>query len=182
MSKPRLLVHACCAPDGLYVMGLLRDEYEATAFFYNPNIFPAEEYGRRLQDVEKAGRLKGFPLIVEPRDHERWLEMTRKFKDEPEMGRRCDICYALRLNRAGRVAACRGFDMFTTVMSLSPHKNAESLNRIGRMLGGKHGVTFLEADFKKKDGFNKSVSLSRGLDLYRQDYCGCPYSRRPPRP
>jgi predicted adenine nucleotide alpha hydrolase (AANH) superfamily ATPase len=106
--------------------------------------------------------------------------MTLRFKDEPEMGRRCDICYAARLDRAGRVAACRGFDLFTTVMSLSPHKNAKSLNRIGRMLGRKHGIEFLEADFKKKGGFNKSVLLSRGLDLYRQDYCGCSFSRRQP--
>jgi len=180
MTKPRLLVHTCCAPDGLYVMDLLRDEYEASAYFYNPNIFPAEEYGRRLEDAERVARLKGFPLVVDAWDHERWLRMTLRFKDEPEMGRRCDICYAARLDRTGRVAACRGFELFTTVMSLSPHKNAKSLNRIGRMLGRKHGVGFLEADFKKKDGFHKSVRLSRSLDLYRQDYCGCSFSRRQP--
>jgi predicted adenine nucleotide alpha hydrolase (AANH) superfamily ATPase len=182
MSKPRLLVHICCAPDGLYVMDLLRDDYEASGFFYNPNIFPAEEHARRLQDTEKVSRLKGFPLLVEEPEHSRWLDQTRRFKDEPEKGRRCDICYALRLERTARVAAGRGFDMFTTVMSLSPWKKAATLNRIGRMLGRKHGLGFLEADFKKKDGFNRSVALSRGLDLYRQDYCGCPYSRRPARP
>lgn len=182
MSKPKILVHICCAPDGLYVMDVLREDYEPVGFFYNPNIHPAEEYRRRLEDAERVCRLKGFPLIVGARDEDRWLELTRKFKDEPEMGRRCDVCYALRLERTGRVAACQGFDLFTTVMSLSPHKKAESINRIGRMFGRRHGLSFLEANFKKQDGFRKSVALSRGLDLYRQDYCGCLYSIRPQKP
>jgi predicted adenine nucleotide alpha hydrolase (AANH) superfamily ATPase len=179
MGKPMLLVHICCAPDGLYVMDLLKDEYDAVGLFYNPNIFPVEEYDRRLQDAEKVGRLRGFPVVRGPRDHAMWLTITQKFKDEPERGRRCDICYAMRLNRTARIAAGRGFDFYTTVMSLSPWKKAESLNRIGGMLGRKHGLTFIEADFKKKDGFLKSVEMSKSIDLYRQDYCGCPYSRGP---
>ncbi len=182
MSKPRVLVHMCCAPDGLYVMDLLRADHEPAGFFYNPNIQPAEEYRRRLEDAEKVCRLKGFELIVGPRDEDRWLELTRKFQAEPEMGRRCDVCYAVRLEQAARVAACRGFDLFTTVMSLSPHKKADVLNRIGRMFGRRHGVPFLEANFKKKGGFDKSVAMSRGLDLYRQDYCGCRYSIRTTKP
>ncbi len=182
MSKPRVLVHICCAPDGLYVMDLLRAEYEPAGFFYNPNIHPEEEYRRRLEDAEKVCRLKSFELIVGARDEARWLELTRKFSSEPEMGRRCDVCYAMRLDQTGRVAACRGFDLFTTVMSLSPHKKADVLNRIGRMFGRRHGLEFLEANFKKKDGFNKSVAMSRGIELYRQDYCGCRYSIRTGRP
>lgn len=182
MTKPRILVHICCAPDGLYVMDILSRDYQPVGFFYNPNIHPAEEYRRRREDAERICHLKGFPLIVDAWDEDRWLALTRKFKDEPEMGRRCDVCYALRLLRTGQVAACRGFDLFTTVMSLSPHKKAQSLNRIGRMFGRRLGLSFLEADFKKKDGFGKSVALSRGLDLYRQDYCGCLYSIPPKKP
>jgi len=177
MAKPTVLVHICCAPDGLFVMDLLKDDYDAAGFFYNPNIFPAEEYDKRLQDAENIGRLRGFPMVRGPREHELWLKLTKKFKAEPEMGRRCDVCYAIRLNRTARIAAGRGFDLFTTVMSLSPWKKAASLNRTGTMLGRRHGIPFIEADFKKKDGFRRSVELSKSYNLYRQDYCGCPYSR-----
>ncbi len=176
MPKPRILVHVCCAPDAAYVIGLLKDDYDPAAFFYNPNIHPAEEYTLRLADARKVARDLGVPLLVGPYDDARWLALTAKFKDEPEKGRRCDICYAVRLERTAIRAAAEGFDAFTTVMSLSPWKKAGALNRIGRMFGRRRGVSFLEADFKKKDGFKKSVALSRGMNLYRQDYCGCSYS------
>ena len=178
MAKPTVLVHICCAPDGLFVMDLLKEEYDAAGFFYNPNIFPTEEYDKRLQDAESIARLRGFPMVRGPRDHELWLKLTDKSKDEPEMGRRCDVCYAMRLNRTARIAAGRGFDFFATVMSLSPWKKAASLNRIGGMFGRRYGIPFIEADFKKKDGFPRSVEMSKSYNLYRQDYCGCPYSRR----
>ncbi len=176
MPKPRILVHVCCAPDAAYVIGLLRESYEPAAFFYNPNIHPETEYALRLADARRVARDLGVPLIEGDGDKSRWLAMTAKFKDEPEKGRRCDICYAMRLELTAARAAAQGFEAFTTVMSLSPWKKAGALNRIGRMFGRRHGVAFLEADFKKKDGFRKSVALSRGLNLYRQDYCGCVYS------
>jgi predicted adenine nucleotide alpha hydrolase (AANH) superfamily ATPase len=179
MAMPTVLVHICCAPDALFVLDQLKDEYEAAGFFYNPNIFPTEEYDRRLQEAENIGRVRRFAVVRGARDHELWLKMTAKFKEEPEMGRRCDICYAMRLNRTARIAAGRGFDFFTTVMSVSPWKKAASLNRIGRMLGRRYGIPFIEADFKKQDGFRRSVEMSKSYNLYRQDYCGCPYSRRP---
>lgn len=178
MPKPRLLVHICCAPDAAYVIGLLKDTHEVTGFFSNPNIHPAAEYERRLEETRKVAAFLDIRLIEDDYDPSLWLKLTHKLRHEPEKGRRCDVCYALRLERTARTASSLGFDGFTTIMSLSPWKKAAVLNRIGRMFGRRCGVRFLEADFKKKDGFRKSVALSRELSLYRQDYCGCLYSRR----
>lgn len=177
MPKPRLLVHICCAPDALYVFGLLQDSYDLAGFFSNSNIQPREEYGLRLEEARRAAALAGVPLLEDAYDPEGWTRLTLKFKDEPEKGRRCDVCYAARLLRTAERAARDGFDAFATVMSLSPWKKAAVLNRIGRQFAARFGVAFLEADFKKRDGFKKSVELSRARGLYRQDYCGCLYSR-----
>ena len=173
-----ILVHICCAPDGLYVMDLLKRHFSATGFFYNPNIHPREEYNLRLAETQRVAALAGFELLEDRWDVDRWKKITEKFKHEPEKGRRCDICYAMRLSRTAFKAAELGFDMFTTVMSLSPWKKADTLNRQGRMLGRKHGLEFLEANFKKKDGFRKSIIMSRDLKIHRQNYCGCLYSIR----
>jgi len=171
-----MLVHICCAPDALYVMNLLQENYDASGYFYNPNIHPSKEYQLRLEETRKVARTLNFELIEEVYDDSRWLEITKKFKDEPEKGKRCDICYAMRLERTARKASELGFDIFTTVMSLSPWKKADVLNRVGRMLAHRHGIDFLEANFKKKDGFKKSIELSTLHNLYRQNYCGCLYS------
>jgi predicted adenine nucleotide alpha hydrolase (AANH) superfamily ATPase len=176
MAKPRILVHVCCAPDALYVLGLLQADHEVAAFFSNSNIHPPEEYALRLEEARKVARTLGVPLVEDDYDPDGWLALTAKFRDEPEKGRRCDVCYASRLRRTAVSAARLGFDVFATVMSLSPWKKAAVINRIGRQFGKRHGVRFLEADFKKKDGFKKSVDLSRDHGLYRQDYCGCLYS------
>ena len=176
MTKPTILVHVCCAPDALYVLRLLQDEYDVTAFFTNSNIQPEEEYVKRLEEARKVARLLGVPLLEDGYDAGRWLRFTCKFKDEQEKGRRCDVCYALRLQRTAETASGQGFDIFATVMSLSPWKKAAVINRIGRQFGKRYGLRFLEADFKKKNGFKKSVDLSRGHGLYRQNYCGCLYS------
>jgi len=178
MEKKRLLVHICCAPDGLYVMDKLMQDYDAAGYYYNPNIHPEEEYALRLREVRKVAGILGFDLIEDEYGIAVWMSATEKFKDEPEKGRRCDVCYALRLNRTARRAKELGFDGFTTVMSLSPLKKAAVLNRMGRMLAARYGIFFLEADFKKKDGFKKSVELSKKHGLYRQNYCGCLYSMR----
>jgi len=179
--RPKLLVHVCCAPDALYVLGLLRETYDVTGYFYNPNIQPPTEYELRLAETRRVAEILGLPILEGPRDFERWSEATKKFRDEPEKGRRCDVCYALRLLETARRASESGMNAFTTVMSLSPWKKADVLNRIGRMTGRRLGVGYLEADFKKKDGFRKSVALSRQHGLYRQDYCGCLFSKRPER-
>jgi len=177
VPKPRILVHVCCAPDALYVFGVLEEAYDVTGFFSNSNIQPREEYDLRLDEARRVAAAAGVALIEDEYDPDGWIALTAKFKDEPEKGRRCDVCYAARLARTAARAAREGFDAFTTVMSLSPWKKAAVMNRIGRQFAARHGLVFLEADFKKKDGFKKSVDLSRAHGLYRQDYCGCVYSR-----
>ncbi len=177
MIKPRILVHVCCAPDALYVLGELAGTAEPEAFFSNSNIHPETEYALRLEETRKVARHLGVPLHEDIYDPKGWLDLARKFKDDPEKGRRCDVCTASRLHRTAEKASREGFDAFATVMSLSPWKKADILNRIGRQFGARYGISFLEADFKKKDGFKKSIDLGKSLGLYRQDYCGCLYSR-----
>ena len=175
---PKILVHICCAPDALFVLNLLANTYDVRGYFYNPNIHPEQEHELRLEEARKVAKFLSVTLIEGDYDSEKWFAITRKFRSEPEKGTRCDICYAMRLERTAAVAAQRGFDMFTTVMSLSPLKKADVINRIGRMWAARYNVQFLEANFKKKDGFRKSVMMSKNFGLYRQNYCGCEYSRR----
>jgi len=178
MTKPKILAHICCAPDAIYVIDLLQNDYDVTGFFSNPNIWPAEEYAKRLGETRKVEQILGFELLEDVYDAAHWFEAVDAFKAAPEKGRRCDICYALRLQRAAQKAVSLGTPSFTTIMSLSPWKKADVLNRIGRMLGRKNKIHFLEANFKKKGGFEKSLELSRRHGLYRQNYCGCLYSLR----
>ena len=175
--KQRIFVHVCCAPDALYVLELLKEDYEVSAFFYNPNIHPKDEYLLRLGETKKVAETLDVNLIEGEYDKDNWLKITEKLKAEPEKGRRCDICYAIRIQRTAEKAFELGFDIFTTVMSLSPWKKADVLNRLGRMFARRYSMNFLEANFKKKDGFTKSVELSKDHGLYRQDYCGCRYSK-----
>ncbi len=172
----KILVHVCCAPDGAYVLNQLRANFEPVAFFYNPNIFPEAEYRVRFQEMERVSSWLGIPLIEEEPDFSRWEERTEIYKDEPEKGKRCDLCYAIRLEKTAEKAACLNFPLFTTVMTISPWKKSPVINSLGKEFAEKYGVSFLEADFKKKDGFLHSVALSRELGLYRQNYCGCRYS------
>ena len=178
MNKPKLLVHVCCAPDALYVLGFLKETFEVSGYFYNPNIHPPEEYDLRLKETRKVAQALNVKLFEEVYDDKRWFKITQKFKEEPEKGRRCDICYAVRLERTARKASELGFDKFATVMSLSPWKKADVLNRLGRMFARRYKMNFLEANFKKKDGFRKSVQLSKSYGLYRQNHCGCLYSKK----
>jgi len=177
-AKPALLAHVCCGPDAIYAVALLQADHEVTGLFYNPNIDPPEEYGRRLAEAEKVERILGFRLLAGDYDRPRWEKAVRAFAGEPEKGRRCDICAAIRLDRTARLALERGIPAFTTIMSVSPRKNAAAINRIGRRIAAKYGLRFLEADFKKKGGFEKSVELSRRCGLYRQNFCGCIHGRR----
>lgn len=178
-DKAKILAHLCCAPDALYVVGLLQADYEVVGYFYNPNIHPESEYLLRLEETRKVAQHLGFQLLKGPYEADYWFKLTEKFKSEPERGRRCHICYAWRLDKTAEKARQLNIPLFTTIMSISPWKSAAVLNKIGRMAGEKYKVEYLEADFKKKDGFKKSVLLSRQLGLYRQDYCGCLYSLRP---
>lgn len=177
MDRPKMLVHVCCAPDALYVFGILKENYKVSGYFYNPNIHPHEEYDLRLKEAKKIADVLKVKLIEDIYDEKRWLKITQKFKEEPEKGKRCDVCYAMRLEKTAQKASQLGFDIFTSVMSLSPWKKADVLNRIGKMFAHRYKINYLEADFKKKDGFKKSIELSKQYGLYRQGYCGCLYSK-----
>lgn len=172
----KLLLHICCAPDATHPIQILNDEYEIGAFFYNPNIHPREEYDKRLGDMRALGKEWDISLHEGEYDTDRWLSLTEDYKDEPEGGKRCEICYEMRLEGTAKNALERGYDLFGAVLTISPHKDARKINEIGRKIGEKYGVPFLESDFKKHDGFKKSVNYSKNLGLYRQKYCGCVYS------
>jgi predicted adenine nucleotide alpha hydrolase (AANH) superfamily ATPase len=177
-SLMKLLLHICCAPDATHPVQILRDEYEIDAFFYNPNIHPEGEYEKRLEDIKRLCGGWSIPLHEGEYDKDLWLELTEEHKDEPEGGKRCEICYRMRLEETAKLAAEEGYDIFGAVLTISPHKDAKKINEIGHELGKKYGVTYLESDFKKHDGFKKSVELSKELGLYRQNYCGCVYSKQ----
>ncbi len=178
-EKPRLLLHICCAPCGSYVLEYLSDYFEITLYYYNPNISPKAEFEYRLSELgrfiaETDSRLSVVAGEYEP---EKFLEIARGREAEPEGGERCFLCYRQRLLRSGEYAAAHGFDYFTTTLSISPFKNAEKLNEIGKEVSESVGVEYLFSDFKKKNGYKRSIELSRQHGLYRQDYCGCAYSK-----
>ena len=177
---PTLLLHSCCAPCSSYVLEYLSNYFGITVFYYNPNIYPDEEYEMRVREQQRF--IREFPakhpidFIEGAYDKERFYEMARGLEAVPEGGQRCFQCYELRLREAGELAKARGFDYFTTTLSISPMKNAEKLNEIGLRLAEELGVAYLCSDFKKRNGYKRSTELSREYGMYRQDYCGCVYS------
>ena len=174
---PRLLLHCCCAPCSSYVLEYLSPSYNITALFFNPNIRPAGEHDKRAGEMEKLLSLARYPnnvdLLVTDYDGSAFDNAARLYPDEPEGGRRCRVCFELRLDEAARLAGLGGYDFFTTTLSVSPYKDAALLNDIGGRLSGVYGVGYLQADFKKRGGFARSVELSKSYGLYRQSYCGC---------
>lgn len=181
----RLFLHSCCAPCSSYCLEYLRQYFDITVFYYNPNITFPEEYRHRVEEQKRligemnarpdlGGRISFVEGAYEPA---RFLEAARGLEDCPEGGERCFACYALRLSEAARTAAEGGYDYFTTTLSISPLKNAQKLNEIGRAQGEEYGVRYLPSDFKKKGGYQRSIELSREYGLYRQDYCGCVFSK-----
>ncbi len=176
MSK--LLLHACCAPCACYPIELLKGEYDITLFFYNPNIHPEPEYQARLNEIKKFCQAENIKLVEGEYDMMRWFELTKNLKYEPERGRRCDICYELRLRKTAEHAKANGYDYFGTDLSISPHKKADTINEIGKKLELAYGVKYFEANFKKQDSYKKSLEISKKHAFYRQDYCGCTYSKR----
>ena len=181
-SHPSLLIHACCAPCSSYVLEYLIPYFSITVFYYNPNIAPEEEYAFRLQEEKRlVAELPGASAIqvAAPRyDHDEFLATAKGLEQEPERGRRCAACFRLRLSAAARYAAEHHFDYYTTTLSISPLKDAPLLNEIGREEGERAGVAFLPSDFKKRNGFKRSIELSAAYGLYRQNYCGCEFSKR----
>lgn len=180
-KKPTLLLHACCAPCSSYVLEYLSAYFHITLFFYNPNISPEEEYRFRLCElsrlVDEMGLSDSVSILEGRYEPARFEELCRGLEELPEGGSRCEGCYRLRLAETARMAAEGGFDYFTTTLSISPYKNADWLNAIGKEEGKRYGTAYLVSDFKKKNGYKRSCELSTQYGLYRQDYCGCIYSK-----
>lgn len=179
---PKLLLHSCCAPCSSYCLEYLSRFFEITVFYYNPNIYPPEEYMARAAEQQRLIKEMDFvhpvPFMEGTYAPERFFEMAKGLEDVKEGGERCFKCYELRLREAAEMAKKGGYDYFTTTLTISPLKNAEKLNEIGQRLGGEYGVCHLPSDFKKKNGYKRSVELSAEHHLYRQNYCGCVYSKR----
>lgn len=182
-EKPKLLLHACCAPCAVVPLKRLITDYEIVLYFYNPNIDTAEEYEKRARELYKAARYFGLDeknIITGKYEKEDFFKETLDLKNEKEGGARCVKCFYLRLNSAAKKAKELNIPYFTTSLTTCPHKNAESVNSAGRQAAQNTGATeFLEFDFKKKDGFKESLIICREADIYRQSYCGCVYSRTP---
>jgi predicted adenine nucleotide alpha hydrolase (AANH) superfamily ATPase len=177
MPNPRrILVHSCCASCSSYVLEYLSRTFQVTSFYYNPNIRPDAEYDLRLQDMRKVCDWLGIPLITGPYDRRKWDLRAGPYQDLPEKSRRCWECYGLRLEETAKKAAGLGFDLFTTTLSVSPHKIHRKIVEMGGKAATESSIEFLEEDFKKKDGFRISCRRSSEMELSRQDYCGCPAS------
>lgn len=182
---PRLLLHSCCAPCSSYCMEYLRDYFQITVFYYNPNITEKEEYRKRVQEeirlIEAYNRQESrrkIDVLEGDYEPERFLELARGLEACKEGGERCFRCYELRLRRTAELAREMGSSYFTTTLTISPLKNAAKLNEIGEALVGEYGVRWLPSDFKKRGGYQRSIELSKEYGLYRQDYCGCLYSKK----
>jgi len=197
-DPPRLLLHSCCAPCSSHCMEYLREHFLLTVFYYNPNITISEEYQKRLAEEKRliaaynrqvdeqdftgmhstagARRIK---ILEAPYDPENWFGAVRGLEACPEGGERCTVCFEARLKKTAQAAAEGGFDYFTTTLTISPLKDAQRLNSIGERMAEEYGVAWLPSDFKKKDGYKRSIELSREFGLYRQNYCGCVFSQNP---
>ena len=178
--RPSLLLHACCAPCSSYCIEYLNEHFDITLFFYNPNIYPHEEYDYRVSELKRLVREMGLdiPVLETGNDTESFYALAKGKETVREGGARCFDCYRLRLEKTALLAKEKGFDYFTTTLSISPLKNSAKLREIGLELEKKYGVRNLPSDFKKKEGYKRSIELSKKYNLYRQNYCGCEYSRR----
>ena len=179
--RPKLALHACCAPCSSAVLERLNEAFGIELFYYNPNIAPEEEFRRRIEEQRRLVLempLKGVRVTEGPYDAERFYALARGHEGDPEGGARCAICFEMRLRKTAEFAREIGADYFTTTLSISPLKDAQLLNELGARIAEEAGIQYLHSDFKKKDGYKRSCALSEEYGLYRQDYCGCAFSRR----
>lgn len=181
----RLFLHSCCAPCSSYVLEYLRNFFRITVFYYNPNISFAEEYKKRVAEQKRLIEAyncqnDGYPIAVVEGDYEpeKFYDMAKGLEECPEGGERCFLCYEMRLRKTAEVARAGAYDYFATTLTISPLKNAKKLNEIGEQFAKEYGISWLVSDFKKKNGYKRSIELSAQYDLYRQDYCGCIYSKQ----
>lgn len=177
-SRPTMLLHACCAPCASYVLEYLSPYFDLTVLFYNPNIYPAEEYERRLGEVRRLIGLMdcGISLIEDEYTPDDYIARAAGLEGEPEGGLRCVECIGMRIERTATLAAGK-FDYFATTLSISPHKSAELINTLGYAAAEKYGAVWFPADFKKRGGYARSCELCREYDIYRQNYCGCSFAK-----
>ena len=185
VQKPQILLHSCCGPCSTACIERLLSDYDITVYYYNPNIDDPAEYERRkatqiafLQKFnEEPGSAGRVSFMEAPYDPERFLEEVKGLEEEPEGGRRCSVCFWLRLQKTAETASMLHYDLFGTTLTVSPHKDYATISAIGKRLGAQYGVSYLDANFKKKDGFKRSIELSKKYGLYRQNYCGCRFSK-----
>lgn len=183
MNKaPRLFLHSCCAPCSSYTLEYLSKYFEITVFYFNPNISPAEEFEKRYLEQERL--IASLPadnkisLVKGEYDYNQFLDIAKGLEDVPEGGERCFKCYRMRLEETARLAKEMGYDYFCTTLSISPLKNSQKINEIGYEIAEQYGIKWLPSDFKKREGYKRSIELSREYNLYRQNFCGCVYSKQ----
>ncbi|MFC1697699.1 epoxyqueuosine reductase QueH [Nanoarchaeota archaeon] len=175
----QILLHVCCAPCSTHVIKELKElEYEVILFFYNPNIHPEEEYQKRLENAKIIAKELNLKLIEGPYDQENWHKQTIELKNEPEGGKRCEICFKIRLEKTAETAKENQIQNFTTTLSVSPYKDFKIIEKVGKEIEDETNVKFINLNFKKQNGYRKSLELSKKHDLYRQHYCGCIYSQK----
>ena len=180
-TRPSLLLHSCCGPCSSYCLSYLKEYFDITVFYYNPNIYPEEEYDLRLKEqrrfIDEA--MGGVKLIAADYDHSEFTEYVKGLEGEKEGGARCEKCFEMRLLKTAKTAAEKGFDFFGTTLTVSPHKNAQVINSVGEKIAQEFTIApvWLYADFKKKNGYKISIELSQKYGLYRQNFCGCEYSK-----
>ena len=183
-AKPSLLLHSCCGPCSTAVIERLLDRFEITVFFYNPNMSDLEEYERRTKAqrivIDRFNQMTDdgteIKYIESPYQPDAFIEAAKGYEDQPEGGKRCTKCFGLRLGETAKLAKAENYEYFATTLTVSPHKNSKLISQIGNALSEQHDIKYLDENFKKKDGFKRSIELSKEFGLYRQDYCGCKYS------
>lgn len=173
------MLHSCCAPCSSGVLGRLSEYFDITVLYYNPNLDSQQEFDRRVEEQRRFIEALdcGIKLLIVDYEAQEYYDVIRGHEGDPEGGERCSLCFELRLDRTARLAAEKNFDFFTTTLSISPHKNSQLLNEIGGRIAQRYGVDYLYSDFKKEEGYKRSIELSKEYNLYRQDYCGCIYSK-----
>lgn len=179
---PKLLLHSCCGPCSSYVLSYLSEYFKITVLYYNPNISPYDEYKKRLEEqirlISEMKTKNKVDLLECDYNNEEFLAISKNLESEPERGARCSKCYYMRLEYTAKKAVELGYDYFGTTLSVSPYKDAERLNKYGEVLSKKYKVKYLYSDFKKKNGYKQSILLSKKYNLYRQNYCGCKFSKK----
>ena len=181
-DKKKILLHSCCAPCSSHVITFLTKYFDITILYYNPNISPKSEYDKRKEEqirlINEIDKVNNIDIIDCDYDNSKYEELIKGYEDCPERGERCTICFNLRLEKTAKMAKELNYDYYCSTLSVSPYKNSKLINDIGEKFGEKYNIKWLYSDFKKEDGYKKSIELSHKYNLYRQDYCGCKYSIR----